>query len=193
MISTASGGRGSAPGSMERSMWIQTGAGDFTVDRVRGDCTLVTGGRRCARRRSGRSVTLYHPAAATSRLRKCATRRCSETNGGNIVAGPCSLPVRAATGAGEVHIGKAGGTVHATTGGGQIIVDQAAGVVTAVNMAGSVQVGAAAGVHCESNCERRYPGHQYFWQHASFHFHRFHFRELDGQPPGGFFFGDRRW
>jgi DUF4097 and DUF4098 domain-containing protein YvlB len=129
---------------------VNTGAGELSCDRIRGDSTLVTGGGdidvgevggvlRCGTRGGHISVkNVRGPATLT-------------TDGGDIEALQAGGAVNAQTRAGTVHIGFANGAVDAATGGGEIMVDKAAGIVTARNLAGPVQVGAAAGVHCESN------------------------------------------
>ncbi len=129
---------------------VNTGAGEVSCDRVRGDATLVTGGGdirvgdiggalRCGTRGGRISVKSVRGQAVLA------------TDGGDIEATQAGGSVEAKTGAGTVHIGSAGGAVNAATGGGEIIVDKSAGLVTAQNLAGPVEVGASAGVRCESH------------------------------------------
>jgi hypothetical protein len=129
---------------------VNTGAGELSCDRIRGDCTLVTGGGdihvgevggalRCGTRGGHISVKNVRGQATLT------------TDGGDIEALQAGGAVNAQTRAGTVHIGSANGPVDAATGGGEIVVDKSSGIVTARNLAGPVQVGAAAGVHCESH------------------------------------------
>lgn len=129
---------------------VNTGAGEVTCDRIRGDATLVTGGGdihagdiggalRCGTRGGRISVKSVHGQAILA------------TDGGDIEALQAGGAIEAKTGAGTVHIGSAGATVDAATGGGEIVVDKAGGIVTARNLAGPVEVGASAGVRCESH------------------------------------------
>ncbi len=129
---------------------VNTGAGELSCDRIRGNCSLITGGGD------------IHVGAVDGALR-CDTRgghisvknvggiATLTTDGGDIEALQAGGAVNAQTRAGTVHIGSANGPVDAATGGGEIVVDKAAGIVTARNLAGPVQVGAAAGVQCESH------------------------------------------
>lgn len=128
---------------------VDTGAGEISIDRIRGGCKLVTGGGDI---RVGQVSGNLHCSSGAGRISVGTVQgeAVMETVGGDIVANDIGGSVRAQTGAGGVHILKAGGPVTAGTGGGQIVVDKANGIVMARNMAGPVQVGAAAGVHCES-------------------------------------------
>ncbi len=129
---------------------VNTGAGEVSCDRIRGDCTLVTGGGdihvgevegalRCATRGGHINVKNVRGPAILA------------TDGGDIEALQAGGAVNAQTRAGTVHIGSANGAVDAASGGGEIAVDKASGIVTARNLAGPVRVGAAAGVQCESH------------------------------------------
>jgi hypothetical protein len=129
---------------------VNTGAGEVSCDRIRGNCSLITGGGdihvgevdgalKCDTRGGHISVKKVGGIASLT------------TDGGDIEALRAGGSVNAQTRAGTVHIGSANGPVDAATGGGEIVVDKAAGIVTARNLAGPVQVGAAAGVHCESH------------------------------------------
>jgi DUF4097 and DUF4098 domain-containing protein YvlB len=127
---------------------VDTGAGELSVDRIRGECKLVTGGGDIL---VGQVGSLHCSSGAGKiTVGTVVGDAVMETVGGDIVANDIGASVRAETGAGGVHVLKAGGPVTAGTGGGQIIVDKANGIVSARNMAGPVQVGAASGVHCES-------------------------------------------
>jgi len=128
---------------------VDTGAGEVSCDRIRGDCKLVTGGGDI---RVGSVSGNLRCSTGAGRINVATVlgEAVMETVGGDIVANDIGGSVTAQTGAGGVHILKAGGPVSAGTGGGQIIVDRANGIVMARNMAGPVQVGAAAGVQCES-------------------------------------------
>jgi len=128
---------------------VNSRAGEIAVDRVRGKCTLITGGGdvhigtvdgplECTTNGGNISLKL---ARGDARL---------ETYGGDISADQVDGVVRAQTAGGGVHIRLAGASVTATSGGGEIVIEKANGTVTAHNMAGPVEVGAAAGVHCES-------------------------------------------
>jgi DUF4097 and DUF4098 domain-containing protein YvlB len=128
---------------------VDTGAGELWIDRIRGDCKLVTGGGDI---RVGQVNGNLRCSSGAGKISVGTVRgeAVMETVGGDILANDIGASVRAETGAGGVHVLKAGGPVTAGTGGGQIIVDKANGIVMARNMAGPVQVGAAAGVQCES-------------------------------------------
>ncbi|HMC58956.1 MAG TPA: hypothetical protein VKJ01_07185, partial [Candidatus Solibacter sp.] len=128
---------------------VDTGAGELSIDRIRGDCKAVTGGGDI---RVGQVNGSLHCSSGAGRISvgTVSGEAVMETVGGDILANDIGASVRAQTGAGGVHILKAGGPVTAGTGGGQIVVDKANGIVMARNMAGPVQVGAAAGVQCES-------------------------------------------
>jgi DUF4097 and DUF4098 domain-containing protein YvlB len=126
-----------------------TRAGEITVDRIHGQCTLVTGGGavrvgevdgslNCKSGAGQITVKTVHGPAALY------------TSGGDITADQLGGEVTAETVGGSIHIHAAGGPVTATTGGGEIVIDKANGMVTARNMAGPVEVGGAAGVRCEN-------------------------------------------
>jgi DUF4097 and DUF4098 domain-containing protein YvlB len=128
---------------------VDTRAGEISVDRIHGPCTLVTGGGavrvgeingplRCTSGAGRITVKTVHGAAVLY------------TYGGDISADQIGGDARVETVGGSIHIRSAGGPVNATSGGGEIVVDKAGGTVTARNMMGPVQVGAAAGVHCEN-------------------------------------------
>jgi hypothetical protein len=145
---TTSDGAVEATG-VDGGLQVETGAGDLTVDRIRGDCKLhteggdvkvgtVEGTLRCTTGAGKINVGWVKGEAVL------------ETFGGDIVATEIKGPVRAQTGGGGIHIIRAGAAVNTGTVGGPIVVDRAGGIVTARNMAGPVQVGAAGGVQCES-------------------------------------------
>ena len=129
---------------------VDTGAGAIAVDRIGGDCELITGGGRIDAGQIGGSLKCSTGAGpiAVSTVRGSAILT---TDGGDILAHEAGAMVRAETRGGGVHIGTAGGPVTAVTGGGEIVVEKAGGVVTLRNMAGPVQVGSAAGVRCEAS------------------------------------------
>ncbi len=126
-----------------------TGAGEIVVDRIQGDCRLVTGGGDV---RAGSIGGALYCRSGAGRIEAASVRGQAilETVGGDISAGDVGGNLRAETGGGGIHVTRAGGAVTANTGGGIIVVDRAGGIVTARNMAGPVQVGAAGGVQCES-------------------------------------------
>jgi DUF4097 and DUF4098 domain-containing protein YvlB len=119
------------------------------VDRIKGDCKLVTGGGDV---RVGAVGGALYCRTGAGKIDVGTVRGLAimETVGGDIFAKEIGSSAKAETGGGGIHIIRAGGTVNAITGGGQIVVDRAGGVVTVRNMAGPVQVGEAAGVQCES-------------------------------------------
>lgn len=129
---------------------VDTGAGAIAVDRIAGDCELLTGGGRIDAGQIGGSLKCSTGAGpiAVSSVRGSAILT---TNGGDILAHEAGGMVRAETRGGGVHIGTAGGPVSAVSGGGEIVVEKAGGVVTLRNMAGPVQVGSAGGVRCEAS------------------------------------------
>lgn len=129
---------------------VDTGAGAIAVDRIGGDCTLMTGGGRIDAGQVGGSLKCSTGAGpiAVSAVKGSADLT---TNGGDILAHEAGGMVHAETRGGGVHIGTAGGPVTAITGGGEIVVEKAGGIVTLRNMAGPVQVGSAAGVRCEAS------------------------------------------
>lgn len=147
VISTSEGGVQAS--GIEGPLDVDSGAGDLTVDRIQGDCKLVTGGGgiRCGQISGALRCTT---GAGHINVKTVGGDAVLETNGGDIVAGQAGGSVHASTAGGGVHIGTAGGTVTATSGGGEIVVDKAGGIVTVRNMAGPVQVHSAAGVRCES-------------------------------------------
>ena len=126
-----------------------TRAGEIAVDRIHGQCTLLTGGGAV------RIGEVDGPLKCTSGAGRITVKTVRGpatlyTYGGDITADQVGTETNAETVGGSIHIHAAGGPVTATTGGGEIVVDKANGIVTARNMAGPVQVGAAAGVHCEN-------------------------------------------
>jgi hypothetical protein len=129
---------------------VDTGAGAIAVDRVAGDCDLLTGGGRIDAGQIGGSLKCSTGAGpiAVSSVRGSAILT---TNGGDIVAHEAGAMVQAQTRGGGVHIGTAGGAVTAVSGGGEIVVEKAGGIVTLRNMAGPVQVGSAMGIRCEAS------------------------------------------
>jgi DUF4097 and DUF4098 domain-containing protein YvlB len=136
--------------NIDGSIDVNTGAGEVSCDRIRGDCSLVTGGGD------------IHVGEVSGSLR-CGTKgghitvksvrgpAILATDGGDIEALQAGGSVNAQTVAGSVHIGSANGAVDAATGGGEIVVDKSTGIVTARNLGGPVEVGAAAGIRCESH------------------------------------------
>ena len=129
---------------------IDTGAGAIAVDRISGDCDLMTGGGRIDAGQIGGSLkgsTGAGPIAVSSVHGSAVLT----TNGGDILAHEAGSTVRAETRGGAVHIGTAAGPVTAVTGGGEIVVEKAGGTVTLRNMAGPVQVGSAAGLRCDAS------------------------------------------
>jgi len=134
---------------IEGPLDVDSGAGDLSVDRVQGDCKLVTGGGGIQVGKIGGALHCS-TGAGHIRVKIVGGEAVLETNGGDIVAEKAGGQVHASTAGGGVHIGMAGGPVTATSGGGEIIVEKANGIVTVRNMAGPVQVRSAAGVRCES-------------------------------------------
>jgi DUF4097 and DUF4098 domain-containing protein YvlB len=134
---------------IEGNVAVDSGAGEITVDKIRGDCTLVTGGGNVRIGEVGGALQCStgagHITAKTIRGRAAL-----ETQGGDIFAGEVGGEVHAETGGGGIHIGAAGGSVSAVSGGGEIVVEKAGGIVNVKNMAGPVQVGSAPGVRCDS-------------------------------------------
>ena len=128
---------------------VDSGAGGLSVDRIAGECKLVTGGGGIQVGRVGGPLRCSTGAGHIT-VKSVLGEAVLETQGGDIVAGEVRGPLRAETGGGDVRIGTAGGPVTATSGGGEIIVEKANGVVTVRNMAGPVQVRSAAGVRCDS-------------------------------------------
>lgn len=134
---------------IEGPLDVDSGAGELTVDRVQGDCKLVTGGGGIRVGQIGGALRCSTGAGHIN-VKTVGGEAVLETNGGDIFAGQAGGQVHASTVGGGVHIGTAGGPVTATSGGGEIIVEKANGIVTVRNMAGPVQVRSAAGVRCES-------------------------------------------
>lgn len=128
---------------------VDSGAGALTVDRVRGDCKLATGGGDIRVGQIGGALRCSTGAGHIT-VKSVHGEAVLETNGGDIVAGQTGGQVHATTGGGGVHIGTAGGPVTAQSGGGEILVEKANGIVTVRNMAGPVQVWSSAGVRCDS-------------------------------------------
>jgi DUF4097 and DUF4098 domain-containing protein YvlB len=128
---------------------VNTGAGNLTVDHVRGDCKLFTGGGNVSIGEIGGALHCTTGAGHIN-VRKVQGKATCETQGGDISIHHAGGAVEANTGGGGVRVGTAGGPVSATSGGGEIVVEKAGGAVTIKNMAGPVQVASAAGVRCES-------------------------------------------
>jgi hypothetical protein len=128
---------------------VSSGAGPLAVDRVHGDCRLVTRGGEI---RIGEvwGALQCNTGAGPITARAVRGRAEMQTVGGDIVVQEAGGSVRAETGAGTVRIERAGAEVIATTGGGLIWIGSAKGLVTARNVAGMVHVGAAAGVRSDS-------------------------------------------
>jgi DUF4097 and DUF4098 domain-containing protein YvlB len=134
---------------VDGTLQVDSAAGELTADRIKGKCSLVTGGGavkvgvvegalQC--RTGAGAITVKAARGETSLV----------TEGGDISASQIGGTLNAQTGGGGIRVGTVGGAVTASTGGGEIVIEKANGVVTAHNMAGPVQVSAAAGVHCES-------------------------------------------
>ena len=126
-----------------------TRAGEISVDRIHGQCSLVTGGG-AVRIGEVDGPLQCRSGAGRIAVKTVRGRALLYTFGGDIIAEQIGGETHAETAGGNIHIHSAGGPVTATTGGGEIVVDKASGTVTARNMAGPVQVGAAGGVHCEN-------------------------------------------
>jgi hypothetical protein len=145
---TTSDGAVEASG-IDGTLDADTRAGEIAVDRVRGQCTLVTGGGQV------RVGEVDGPLRCTSSAGRITVKTVRGpavlyTNGGDIQADQVGGESRIETMGGSIHVRAVSGTLTATSGGGEIVVEKADGVVTARNMMGPVQVGAAAGVHCEN-------------------------------------------
>jgi len=134
---------------IEGPLDADTGAGEITVDRVRGDCSLTTGGGHIRAGQMGGALKCS-TGAGNVNLDSARGEVILATQGGDIFARETGGLVRAETGGGGVHIGTAAGSVTAISGGGEIIVEKSGGVVTLRNMAGPVNVGSATGVRCDS-------------------------------------------
>ena len=117
---------------IEGSVQVDSAAGELSADRIKGQCSLVTGGGAV------KVGTVEGPL-------QC------RTGAGPITVKSARGETLLVTQGGDISATQVGGALNAqTAGGGEIVVEKANGVVTAHNMAGPVQVGAAAGVHCES-------------------------------------------
>lgn len=128
---------------------VDTRAGEISVDRIRGQCKLVTGGGPV------KVGEVDGPLRCSSGAGRIAVKTVRGpailyTYGGDIQADQILGEVSAETVGGSIHIRSVGGAATVTSGGGEIVVEKAAGVVTARNMMGPVQVGASNGVHCEN-------------------------------------------
>lgn len=134
---------------VEGSLQVDSAAGELTCDRIKGKCSLTTGGGavkvgqvegplQC---RTGAGPITVKTARGDTDL---------FTQGGDISADQIGGTLNAQTRGGGIRVGTVGGAASASTGGGEIVILKANGIVTAHNTAGPVQVGAAAGVHCES-------------------------------------------
>jgi len=134
---------------IEGTLDVDTRAGEISVDRIHGPCTLVTGGGAV---RIGEITGPLHCTSGAGRITAKTVHGTAVlyTYGGDITADQIGGEARVETVGGSIHIRVANGPVNAISGGGEIVVDKAAGTVTARNMMGPVQVGAAAGVHCEN-------------------------------------------
>jgi DUF4097 and DUF4098 domain-containing protein YvlB len=128
---------------------VETGAGELTADRIRGDCKLYTGGGDIQVGSVGGGLRCTSQAGKIT-VGTVKGEAVLKTIGGDIMATEIKGPASAETGAGGIHIVRCGAGVNASTVGGPIIVEHAVGVVTARNLAGPVQVGSAGGVQCES-------------------------------------------
>jgi DUF4097 and DUF4098 domain-containing protein YvlB len=134
---------------VEGPLDVDTGAGEIVVDRVRGDCSLTTGGGHIRAGQMGGSLKCSTGAGKVN-VDSVRGEAVLATQGGDIYARDAGSVVHAETGGGGVHIGTAAGSVTAISGGGEIIVEKSGGVVNLRNMAGPVNVGSAAGVRCDS-------------------------------------------
>jgi len=128
---------------------VNSRAGEIVTDRIRGKCTLVTGGGDVRIGSVDGPIECVTSAGSIS-LKLARGEARLETSGGDITADQVDGALVAHTAGGGVHVRTCGGAVVATTGGGEIVIERAGGTVTARNMAGPVEVGAAAGVHSES-------------------------------------------
>jgi DUF4097 and DUF4098 domain-containing protein YvlB len=146
-LSTSDGSIGAS--GIDGTLDADTRAGSVSVDRIRGDSKLITGGGDILVGQVGGALRCTTGAGKIT-VNRVGGEAVLETTGGDIIARDAGGMVRAQTGGGGVHIGTAGGPVTAISGGGEIVVDKSGGVVTLRNMAGPVNVGSAAGVRCES-------------------------------------------
>jgi DUF4097 and DUF4098 domain-containing protein YvlB len=146
MISTTEGGVNAR--GIDGTLSVEA-VGDLNVDRVSGDCDLLTAAGDVSVGQVGGFVRCTTRAGRIE-VKSAKGEAALTTDGGDIVGGQMGGAVRAHTGGGSVHIVWAAGTVNATTGGGEIQVDRAAGAVTARNMLGPVVISGAAGVQCEN-------------------------------------------
>jgi DUF4097 and DUF4098 domain-containing protein YvlB len=146
-VVSTSDGRVEATG-VDGALEVDTGAGEISADRIRGDCKLVTGGGDIHVGTCGALQT--SSGAGRIQVGSIQGAAVMETFGGDILVNEVGGTLRAETGGGGIHVTRAGAAVNVSTGGGQIVIDKAAGIVTARNLAGPVKVGAAAGVQCES-------------------------------------------
>jgi DUF4097 and DUF4098 domain-containing protein YvlB len=128
---------------------VDSAAGELTADRIKGKCSLVTGGG-AVKVGVVDGPLQCRTGAGTIAVKVARGETSLTTQGGDISADQIGGPLNAQTGGGGIRVGTVAGGVTASTGGGEIVIQKANGVVTAHNMAGPVQVGAAAGVHCES-------------------------------------------
>jgi DUF4097 and DUF4098 domain-containing protein YvlB len=134
---------------IDGSLQVDSVAGELSADRIKGKCSLTTGGGAVKVGIVDGPLQCRTGAGAIS-VKIARGETVLATQGGDITATQIGGPLHAQTGGGGIRVGTVAGPVTASTGGGEIVVERAAGVVTAHNMAGPVQVGAAAGVHCES-------------------------------------------
>ena len=134
---------------IEGTLQVDSVAGEVTADRIRGKCSLSTGGG-AIRVGSVEGPLQCRTGAGHIAVKSTRGETSLITQGGDISANQIGGPLNAQTGGGGIRIGTVAGAVTASTGGGEIVIEKANGIVTAHNMAGPVQVGGAAGVHCES-------------------------------------------
>ena len=134
---------------VEGPVQVNSAAGELTADRIKGRCSLVTGGGAVKVGQVDGPLLCRTGAGAVS-VKISRGETSLVTQGGDISAEQVGGALNAQTGGGGIRVGTVAGAVTASTGGGEIVIQKANGVVTAHNMAGPVQVGGAGGVHCES-------------------------------------------
>lgn len=134
---------------IDGTVQVDSMAGEVSADRIKGKCSLTTGGGAVKVGTVDGPLECRTGAGAIT-VKVARGQTTLVTQGGDISAAQIGGPLNAQTGGGGIRIGTVAGAVTASTGGGEIVVEKAAGIVTAHNMAGPVQVGAATGVHCES-------------------------------------------
>ncbi|HEV2446864.1 MAG TPA: hypothetical protein VGS58_13130 [Candidatus Sulfopaludibacter sp.] len=146
-VSTTEGGVDAR--GVDGTLQVDSVAGELSADRIKGKCSLATGGG-AVKVGVVDGPLLARTGAGAIAVKVARGETSLVTQGGDISAGQIGGPLNAQTGGGGIRVGTVAGPVTASTGGGEIVIDKANGVVTAHNMAGPVQVGAADGVHCES-------------------------------------------